>query len=935
MFVRKQISRIFSLVLLFTVIIGFSIPARADDSTRRIVKVGYFPFDGYHFMDENGNRSGYGYEYLQNMLNFANWDYRYIGYNENKSWSDMLDMLENGQIDMLTSAVKTPEREAKFAFSDKPIGTSNTIFTVKAGNTKYTDSDYSVWNGMKVGMLEKSSRNDSFDAFSKQNGFTYIPVYFKTDNELVSNLEAGSIDAIVTSDLRKIENEWLLARFDPKPFYVLVRKDDKELLNEVNYAIEQVESVMPDLQTTLHRKYYSPKNGSEIAFTQQEAEFIRKSVKQGKTFKAIIDPDQRPYAYYKDGKMEGILSDICREIFSRTGLSIEMLPVRDKDEYQKLRQDTSVSICCDFSSDSSKAEDLGYVLTSPYYSSSIARLYRKNFSGNAKTVGIVKESIIDELRIKDDASLINYDNVSDCAKAVKDGKIDTCYLFTNTAQAMVWEDSTNQLNCVTLPRTGMEFSIGVQKKEDYLLTSVINKALISISDEDVTAIASPYTVNRVKTQTLTGLLYDQPMVVALGIAVALFILFLIVIAVILHRKQVSEAKANTALSEAVVAANAAAKAKSNFLSRISHDIRTPLNVINSKTVFAIEDMDDRDKLKKDISDIQTSSSFLLSLINDILDISKIDSGTMELHLQPYSYNEYMSTMKSMFEPLCRQKGIVFETGGNACPLILTDPVRLNQLTLNLISNAIKYTPKGGKVIFLASSKADENGMLECEIHVKDNGRGMSSEFQKIMFEPFTREAVSESALLSEQGTGLGLSIVKRITELFGGTIGVESEKGVGTDISVKFKCQKADEKADDKIIKTTKECIPEGSTLLVAEDHPMNAEITERLLKSFGLNCVLAENGEAAVKLFENSKPGEFSAILMDIQMPLMNGYEATKKIRMLNRTDAKTIPIIAMTADAYDEDVKRCINCGMNGHVSKPVDAKMLKEKLDELCRR
>jgi PAS domain S-box-containing protein len=390
------------------------------------------------------------------------------------------------------------------------------------------------------------------------------------------------------------------------------------------------------------------------------------------------------------------------------------------------------------------------------------------------------------------------------------------------------------------------------------------------------------------------------------------------------------------LVRALQTAEKANRAKSEFLSRISHDIRTPMNVINSRTDFAFDDLNDPDKLREDLEDIRASSTFLLSLINDILDISKIDSGTIELHPEPYTLSDYIGTMKGIFQPMCAQKNISLEIiDRGSAGTILVDRVRLNQITLNLLSNAVKYTPAGGAIVCSTGSGRLPGGKIRCTLEIKDNGVGMSKDFQKVMFDPFTREYAAAGPLLTEQGTGLGLAIVKRIVDIMGGSITVKSEAGRGTVITVSFICPEAeppeaqsgsspDEAEDDS---------PLRGTVLVAEDHPMNAEIAQRLLESFGLKVVRAENGAKAAELFSKSAPGEFAAVLMDIQMPVMNGYRASAKIRSLKRPDAKTIPIIAMTADAYSEDVDKCFKAGMDAHVPKPIDAKLLRRTLRRLC--
>ena len=391
------------------------------------------------------------------------------------------------------------------------------------------------------------------------------------------------------------------------------------------------------------------------------------------------------------------------------------------------------------------------------------------------------------------------------------------------------------------------------------------------------------------------------------------------------------------LQEALVEAEKANTAKSEFVSRISHDIRTPISIISSMTRFAQEDCADKEKLTSDLRKIEASNAFLLSLINDVLDISKIDSGKIELHPTPYLYADYISNIRNMFDPLCKQKQISFvidDTPSSA--LISVDKTRLNQITLNLISNAVKYTPEGGTVTFTSKSVSKGDGTAECTIRVRDTGIGMSKEFQKTMFEPFTQEYNNPGRDKAIVGTGLGLSIVKKIIDLMDGTITVQSELGKGTDICVLIPVTEVKENqlALEGNEKSEATEAPLSGTLLLAEDNVLNTEIAERILETLGFTTMHAENGQKAVELFAAQKPGTFKAVLMDIQMPVINGYEATTAIRALPRDDAQTVPIIAMTADAFSAAVEHSKTVGMNDYVTKPIDPDMLRSVLEKYCR-
>ena len=393
-----------------------------------------------------------------------------------------------------------------------------------------------------------------------------------------------------------------------------------------------------------------------------------------------------------------------------------------------------------------------------------------------------------------------------------------------------------------------------------------------------------------------------------------------------------EEKQIVAIQNALIEAEQASSAKSDFVSRISHDIRTPIGAISNLTDFALEDIHNPEKLKDDLRKIQVSNNFLLSLVNDVLDISKIDSGKIELHPEALSYADFRSSVLNMFEPICESRHIRFALGAEpAVPILRIDKVRFNQIAMNLISNAVKYTPDGGTVTVQVETARRPDGQCDCTLTVSDTGIGMSKAFQKTMFEPFTQEENNPHRDKTTLGSGLGLSLVKKIVDLMCGTIAVKSELGQGTEIKVSFTAGEANKAASmnslvhmDTMVKKTL-----SGRILLAEDNEINKEIAQRILETFGLDVVHAENGKRAVEQFAEELPGSYDVILMDIQMPVMNGYDASKAIRAMNRPDARKIPIIAMTADAFSAAIEHSRYVGMTDYLTKPLDIKLLWEVL------
>jgi len=381
------------------------------------------------------------------------------------------------------------------------------------------------------------------------------------------------------------------------------------------------------------------------------------------------------------------------------------------------------------------------------------------------------------------------------------------------------------------------------------------------------------------------------------------------------------------------AAEAASIAKSEFLSRMSHDIRTPLNGIIGMT-YLTQKLELPAKARENLGKIDTSSKFLLSLINDVLDMSRAESGRIELHPEPYPMEEFAEYVNSIIAPLCeeRRQTFLFEPAEilpDAVPLL--DKLRINQIVFNLLSNAVKYTPEGGTIRCRIAEQRLDGGHMHLHIDVIDNGIGMSEEFQKVLFDPFTQEYRADSA--EARGSGLGLAITKRLIDAMGGAVAVTSRPGKGTAFGADFRL----------------DCIPAGGAaeqaqpgggagkslagrhILLCEDHPLNQEIAKAILEGQGALVTIAGDGESGVRAFLGSSIGYYDCILMDIHMPVMDGYGAAKAIRALRRSDAASVPILAMTADAFSEDIQRCLDSGMNGHIAKPIDPDRLYRTLSE----
>lgn len=395
-------------------------------------------------------------------------------------------------------------------------------------------------------------------------------------------------------------------------------------------------------------------------------------------------------------------------------------------------------------------------------------------------------------------------------------------------------------------------------------------------------------------------------------------------------------RAQQALEEAVQAANVANMAKSEFLSDMSHDIRTPMNAIIGLINLLEKDVDNEERFRKHLRDLKLSSEHLLELINNVLDMSRIESGKTELDLEEFNIRTLLEEVNSVYRTQAALKGLHVEeeiTVPDKC--YEGDSVRVKKVLLNLLSNAVKYTPEGGRVHLSTKSLGiTANGYETLEFKIEDNGYGMSKEFVDIIFQPFSRE--KNTTISGISGTGLGMAIVKNLVELMNGNVYVESEPGKGSTFMVQIPFKPVSEVEEKPITKKdVGEVSLEGLHILVVEDYELNAEILIELLSIEGVECDYAENGKIAWERFEASDENTYDMILMDVKMPVMDGYEAASAIRAGTHPRAKTIPIVALTANAFKEDVQHALDAGMNEHIAKPVRVDKIKAAVSRLVKR
>ena len=922
---KKYVAALLVFVCVCMIFSPLTAYAAEDSSQHETVKVGFFAMDGYHVMDEEGNRSGYGYDFLRLMARYWDVDYEYVGYD--KSWDDMQQMLEDGEIDMVTSPSKTPEREEKFDFS-RPIGTNNGILTVRSDNSTIVDGNYSTYNGMRVALFNGSSEIKSFADFAGNKGFTYDPFYFDTTAEMEEALQSGNVDAIAASSLRKTNNERIVDKFDSSDFYVIVKKGNTELLNEINYAIDQMNAVEGDWKTTLYNKNYESIETKNLEYTEKEKSIISQYSKDN-PLHVLCDPTRYPYSYNENGEMKGIIPDYFRKIADYAGISYEFLTPATRDEYiayQKNKDTTDISIDARLETDN-YAETKKWGVTAPFITMQLARVTRRDFDGKINVVATVDQTVSKSIEdaMAPGAEKLMCSTRQEMMEAVRKGKADAAFVYYYMAQAFVNSDTTGTMTYTMLEQPTFTYRMVISSTENHALAGILTKAMYAMPQNLVEDLAAQYTTYKATELTFVDWIRLHPVVTVWVLLIFGWLLTAMAVTMVRlsARKKAQKAAQEKAeeMAELAEHAQAANKAKTAFLSHMSHDMRTPMNAIIGFTGIAMKN-NPSDEVKNCLEKIDESSEHLLSLLNDVLDLTSIESGKVKYNPVPADVKNITDSVLDITKGFLTNRDINFKIQREEAkiPNVLADPARLRDVLVNILSNAVKFTPDGGTITFEARcQEKGGDGYINMRYRISDTGIGMSEEFTKEVFEEFAQE--DSDVRTQYHGVGLGMAIVKKYVDMMGGTISVQSKKHEGTTFTVDIpleitdkECNKSDTGFSEKVNLT-------GVNVLLAEDNELNAEIATVQLEEFGMNVERAVDGKNAVEIFRNHPEGTFDVILMDIMMPEMNGYEAVKAIRAMNdRPDGKNIPIIAMTANSFAEDVQASLDAGMNAHLSKPI---------------
>ena len=923
-------------------------PAAGEQThERRTVRVGVLAQDGLCQKDANGRLSGYTIDLWQMAKRYMDVKVEYVGYGKN--WNELLQMLEHGELDILTNAQKSPEREQIFAFT-KPTGVTSGLLNVRADNTKFIAGDYATYNGMRIGTFRKDRSYEIFKKWAQEKGFTYQTTFYDTSTELYAAFRSGEVEAIVANSFCRHEEERTLDMFYTNNIYGIVRKDDTQLLNEFNYAINQMNASEGDWVHMLLYKYVNQASDIQATFSQREQELIRQYQSGEKKLVVGVWTDRAPLSYVENGKLKGILPDLFDKIMQKAGIPYTIRLPKDKADYEKMCLDGSVDVIMDWRHDNIPlAEERDYALSKKYLDTRIVLLKRNTLKEQPHIFAVENTTRLSnvEEKLVDDANIFLTNNVDESVRAVAYGKADATYLYYYMALYYLNQGSYKNLVYEILDNPGPDVHIAFTAGVSHELSGIISKCISQISNEERTQIINKYTTFQPQNMDfVTYIAYNPQMTLLFFVFILAISLGFLLMYMRLHEKKrlLAQEQAYAVKQEQLAeAAQAANKSKTSFLFNMSHDIRTPMNAIIGFANLAQNAKCSTEQMHSYLSKILVASQHLLSLINDILEMSRIESGKITLEPAPTSWNEMLQELQTIMQEQIESKKQSFTI--SIAPLthdyVMIDKLRMEQVLVNLVSNASKYTPESGSIrVELAQYPANKPNHALYKISVIDNGMGMSEDFVKKIFSPFER--ANNSTVSKIQGTGLGMSITKSIVDLANGTIDVNSKLGEGTEIIVAVTlclCTDAETaarnaKQPDKQQAQTEQPDFKGKRLLVVEDNKLNREITVTILEQTGIITEQAEDGSVAVKMVQEAAPGYYDLILMDIQMPIMDGYEATKQIRALPDKRLAQLPIIAVSANAFEEDKKASLAAGMDGHIAKPINVPDLFALMQKLIK-
>jgi len=917
------------LLMLFVGIILLPVSAK-------MVTVGFYPDGNYMYKTPDGQYRGYNIEYLYELSKYNGWTYRFI---EFPSLQENIDALNSGEVDILPAYLYTPKGAAKYLMSEKGMGTIYTTLLVRNGDTQYSFGDIESFQDMRVGIIKGSVEGERFKNWAKGKNLTIRTVDVPSLENVFILLRDKKIDGAAVTYQGPVNGCRVVAEFYPTTMYFALPLDRQDLKRELDDAMDKMTVTNPQFEFNLGQQYLSLTQNDVPVFSALETAYVTNAT----TARVVVLADDAPFSFVDaKGNIKGIIPDLFSRIHDLSGLNFRFITVSSQQQAIALVKEKNAEIIAPIIDDSALASSRGVYLTNPFLHMTVARVSLNKDNGGTHIIALPEGDVSSAYNKKQiGGQVILYPSVGACFNALRKGEVGVIYCPMTGANVWLSNHHAGEYLLTSMSSYSYDVSIGVRSTTPTELFSIINTCIrytdSSILDEMTTknSLVQERSIQAVFERMPSTTIVILVLILLLMVIILVFAVVTLINKAKAERKIAKEREESERRQSLLDALSKANEAKSNFLSSVSHDMRTPLNGIIGFIDLA-RSCTEMDTIQNYLDKIKISSSILLDLINDTLELSKMENGKLHITPEPIDTFELIDHITVPMKAACEAKSIKFVLDLTNVPdeVVMADRINVQKVFLNLIGNAVKFTPQDGKIEFILSM--EDSRTLKAV--VKDNGRGMSADFMETkLFQPFSQEKRNEAA--SQAGSGLGLSIVKQLVSLMNGTISVQSKLGEGTAFTVILPFEVATEE-QKRAKNQNKENVEKdfsdlkGKRMLLCEDNHLNTEIARSILEHQGVEVFCAENGKAGLDMFVASNTGFYDVILMDIRMPVMDGYQATSAIRALPRKDAVSIPIVFMTADAPDETMRSHLEKEANGYVSKPINPQFLFSLLLKLTK-
>ena len=925
----KSICAMLCLLLLLPA--ALPVKAAAETASAKGVRVGSFE-DTFNYVNEKGIRKGYGYELLQTLSGYTGWQFEYV----TCDWSDCFEKLKNGEIDIMGGISYTPDRAEEMLFSDEPMGEEKYYLYADLSREDITASDFKTLNGKKIGVLMGTEPEVMLTEWEEKYDLKTQHVNIANNEDVKQKLANREIDGFVSLE----ESFWAdlgistITRVGSSDIYYAINKDRADIKEELDNAMRALENADPFYTADLYKRYFSMDytsilTGEEKAWLKEHGA-IRMGFLTSDSGVSTCDP--------ATGEITGTITDyiqFAKDCLGNQELEFQMVGYDSKEAELGALKSGEIDMVFHFDQSPNLAEEYRVACTNTTWTSNMMAVTNKqHFNENQANRVAVPQNKLSLTRYLavyyPQWEIVDCATPEDAAKLVKDGQAD-CFVTGVSSQ----ENYSKKYDFYSVPLPNPAKSCFAVNSGNGILLSILNKTIKAMPANMLTGALAMYK-SAARKVTLGEFIRDNFFMVLLVSSIFVAVILLMILK-LLQKARKAEAAArkaaddtqelNEKLQIAVENAESANRAKSTFLFNMSHDIRTPMNAIIGYADLASRHSDEPAKLEKYMENIQVCGQNLLMLLNNVLDLARIENDKTEMEYSVSDVEKDFRNCIAMFKNQADSKNQTLTVTTHLLhPYIYADIPHLTEVCTNLVSNAVKYTGAGGTIRCNVTQKlGGKEGWCDTVVTVADNGIGMSQEFQKHIFEPFERERTSTVSKV--EGSGIGMGIVKKLVGLMGGTVEVESKIGVGSTFTVTIPCRIAlqeEAQAKRETNPSNQKCLC-GTRILLTEDNDLNAEIATELLQEEGCTVDRAKDGVECVDMLEKAADGTYQLILMDVQMPVMNGYDATKVIRRMDDPQKANIPIVAMTANAFSEDKQVALDAGMNDHIAKPIDMSVL----------